>query len=662
MRSLKAVHIVLAAAVFALGLSPACSKKKTETPKGEAVASAKAEGAAKAAGKAEAGKGEAAPGTAKASAQQHSAAVAAGSGAPGAALVASMDAPAPVYGWGGVRSLDALIKWVGTLGMVPGPQLPMMVNQMLQMQLGLQSVDWLDWSKPVRVFTWHVGADKTEGAIVLPVKDKAAFTKAVPQTAKKADGGWTLSNPGGASFFATLIDDHHLALAASADAWKSAKNFAKGLVAKYRPSRLVEFRLMFDRLRKGSPKLLPGLRQQANQTLSQLESSDPDSAKVMREYTKALFDAAEKLETASFAVEDKAGDLLVHFEAVGTKDSAIATWAQQYRAHKLSGVNRIPANVWGAIAGLTASNKTTPVPEFAVDILKTAFNLTPQEVTTFRKLVSDLAAVQGNQWAMWVPTDAGAALAFEGWQDTRDGAKLREGMSKLLDFLWPKIVKNLSDKGLPPGTDLSSAKKALETIKKLLEPQGVAFEYGTAKQGGATVDYVTVGNLTKLAKQAAGKGGDEGAAFLGKLFGDTFSFAFAFGPKDLGFAVGPKARERAAAIATSKAAGKAPAMLQRALGALGGPAAFVFAADIGKAVEALRGLIEQAGGPAQQLASAAKGLMVWGGLTAPSNRALQFTMSLPLSGIAKLGAAMRPAGPPGGMPPGRGMPPAQGKP
>ena len=256
---------------------------------------------------------------------------------------------------------------------------------------------------------------------------------------------------------------------------------------------------------------------------------------------------------------------------------------------------------------------------------------------------------------MWAPIDAGAALAFEGWQDTRDGAKLREGMSKLLDFLWPKIVRNLSEKGLPPGTDLSSAKKALETIKSLLAPQGVTLEYGTAKQGGATVDYVSLGNLTKLAKQAAGQGDEEGAAFLGKLFGDTFSFAVAFGSKDLGFAVGPKARERAAAIATSKGAGKAPAMLERALGALGAPAAFVFAADIGKAIEAFRGLIEQAGGPAQQLASAAKGLMVWGGLTAPSSRALKLTMSLPLSGIAKLGGAMGAGGPPGG---GGRMPPA----
>lgn len=653
MQWIRAYALSTLVGILAVGLTAGvgCKSDKEETTQAEG----KAEGAAKAAEEGAKAAEEAAAGAAKAAEEAAKLAKSVGGTAEGvkaagekavdAAKAAvggptsgalSVEVPDDVVVVGGLKSFNDFVNTVNEITdmVAPVPGLRDTVETGLREGMGMKNLDWLDRDRPVKVGVMDPKKHGEAAFLAIPIKDKAAFEGALPET-KKADqeGNALMFEAGFTSIYANFVDGYAV-LSDSPKTWGAAKGFAEGGLAKFGPPTTIDGSIEVAHLLKSFSAELTEAREELKRTMKMM----PDvGASGMDAQVDFLFDLIQSIDRMGYSFKKDGVHALLGFDLLPIPGKVSGSLFKAYEGREVALLDRVPEGSYLVVAANTDPKAGMDFfnsfgRDMAMGQLKEVFKFSDTDIKAFEAIQDEGMKLTTGESLFVIHPEGEVALAMTAFSRVTDGKATRANLHKLMDLLWPKIIEMLKAEAggdIPPNFDLSTFTKAVQSAGVFLEPQGVKMTVRSEEKSGVMIDALDIS--VDWAK--AGVDGPE-LDTIKAVAGDKFQAVVAYGKDSYAFTFGAKAEERALAFINGKA-GKTPAGIREALKNGRGKSGMLFYASVIDGLKAFQGVPELAEIKASVSASRINNGV---GLTcaAGGNDALGCTVDVPLDHIKEV--------------------------
>lgn len=511
---------------------------KAEAPTGEAPKAEAAKGEAPKAG--EPAAGEAPKGDVKASS-------------------APIALPAGVAAYAGIRSLDDFTSVSTSVvdKVQPVPGLGLLFSAGLAKTLGVSAGDWLDTSKPIRVAIANPKESRKPGVLVLPLRSREAFEKALPAEREAGADGAAFKYKAGENDAWIAFAGDNAVFARDPKTLAALKELVEGPLLAWAPADPAELHVSGANLTAMFAQELQMARARITEKVSGKAEGlpFPEAAEGLQKAIAWVFDSIDAIETAQISVRVDGDHVMVPLTLHAKKGSALETTFGAVQGRGITLLDYVPATTYFAMGMAFDPKSCGSWTDAGIALLAKGANLPEAEQARLRELLSGAAAVQTGESALAFSKEGTLAMGVLYVGGTRDGAKLREASLGAAAILWDLAVKAIVAKeGAPPAPiDLSTFPKAIETLAPVVAPFGVTLALGKVDHANGPVDTLTL--KLDYDNMPFAKEDPQAVEVMKSAVGDTIVFALGFGKDAWAFAVGPETATRVGDIVDGKKTG-----------------------------------------------------------------------------------------------------------
>ncbi len=486
-------------------------------------------------------------------------------------------APAPkvdldgdIVGVAWIPGVDALFGLVKAKADKFGFPLPLTKEAALaQVQAGakLKSLDWLALDKPILVVAFNPKKySSNNGAILIPIKGGADAVKAaLPEDFKADEGGNALAAEiAGEKVYVNFQGDHAV-VTGSGTIFGEKKDAIAGAAKAYKGTGAISIMASATNLRTIFKDELGMMRKQIADLkpmlIKELEREMPMPGmggmdKLIDFYVDMLNTTIEESDQISIALDvgdDGNWSLPI---AVSTKSGGkLSELAGKLANADLSYAKGVPANAWLAFGGHMDPKAFDGLMKYSMDMVTGMLKLSEDEASKLKGQMDGLMALQdGRTWVAFY-ADGNFPMAIAGATGTADGAKYEKLFNEYLSLILGKAM-TLAKDVMPPqlaGLPTDDFGKLITALNTLTSAAGVRMEAGTKKDGDVSVSSLSITADLDLIAKVAGPAQAAEVKRVTDILGNKIEFAMAYGPKNIGMAVGPNAAKTAADVAKGSA-------------------------------------------------------------------------------------------------------------
>ena len=480
-----------------------------------------------------------------------------------ASTSAPLTMPAGVVGYGGVRSLDDFTSVVTSVvdKVQPTPGLGLMFSAGLSKTLGVSPGDWLDTSKPIRIAIANPKESRKPGVLILPLKSREAFEKALPAEREAGADGAAFKYKAGENDAWISYAGDAVVFARDAQTLAALKAFVEGPLVGWTPSDPAEIGVSVANLTSMFAPELQKARGKVTEKLSRRADRIPfpGAAEGLEKAIAWVFDSIDSVDGATVGLRVDGDHVLVPLTLRAKKGSALEQAFGGSKGPAITLLDYVPPTTYFALGTRFDPKSCGDWSGVGVAILAKLMNLPEAAQTRLTELMKSAEEVQTGESVLAFSKEGTLAMGMLYVGGTRDGAKLRAATIETAGILWAGASKAIIAKegAPPPPIDLSTFPKAIETLAPVVAPFGVTLTLGNVAHPNGPVDTLTLKiDYTKI---PLAKAEPEAVEVMKSAVGDTIVFALGYGKDAWAVAVGPDAATRVGDIVDGKKTG-APAI------------------------------------------------------------------------------------------------------
>lgn len=471
--------------------------------------------------------------------------------------------PADVVAYAGVRGLDDFVTQATTVvnQVKPVPGLGMVFSAGLAKSLGFSATDWIDGARPIRVAVANPKDSPKPAVIALPMKSREAVEGALPAEREAGADGAAFKYKAGANDAWVAFTADAVVFARDPKVLARLQPFVAGPLASWAPTDAFELHVSVANLTTMFAPEVAKARARITEKIvgRATDSPFPEAAEWLQKAIAWSFDTIGDLDTATLGVRIDGARVLLPLTVRAKSGSGLQAALAGGGGRPVTLLDYAPASSWFAVGASVDPTSGVSWTEIGVTLLAEGMKLSDADKARLLELVKTSAGLQTGETAVALSREGSMSLAVLYVGGTKDGAKQREAMLGAWDLLWTKGVERAAaEKGAPPpGIDLSSLSKAIETVGAELAPLGITLTAGSEARPGGQVDSLTA--RIDFAKFPPALEDPQQAELMKSLFGDTMSLALGFGKERYAVALGPEAAARVREVIDGKKAA-APAL------------------------------------------------------------------------------------------------------
>ena len=478
--------------------------------------------------------------------------------------------PDNVIAYGGIKSLDDLSARVTSVAneIKPTPGLDAVMSGAIAKGLGLSSLDWLDTSKPIVFAVSNPKESDAPFALVLPMKSKEAFEKALPEAHEAGVDGAAFKYKQGASDTFVSYAGDRVVIAEDAKAAQQLRGFIEGGLAAYAPQSTLEVTVSIANSNRIYAAEVAAARASMTErtALAKHLEGDPagsplnDAIGALGDDLQWFFDLVPQIDAATFALRLDGDHVMLPLTITAKKDTALDTLLDTARGPSLTLLDYVPATSYLVLGANVDPAKLAKWTDLGFSLLAAKMKLTDEDTATMRALLQKTSALQTGETVVAFHKDGPAALSMLVLGGTTDGAKLREASVELYGMLWTKGIEYMkaTEGGPKKDLDLSTFPKAIEALSVMAAPLGVTLALTSEAKGEGTIDALSIG--IDYAKLPVTTDNPKEAAVMKAVFGERIVIAVGHGKERRAIAVGADATARVTEVLEGKKTAPSPAL------------------------------------------------------------------------------------------------------
>ena len=469
-----------------------------------------------------------------------------------------------VAGYAALSSLDGFKKMAADMmakfQFLPAAMVPAMIDDGIKGPLQVQSLEWLDGSRPIVTVFGDLREQQDEGLLCMPLASKALFEKSLPPSVEKDQDGnqYKTIDPMGQPSYMNVLGDSHVVLTPAANVFGKYEKLLQRDLAKVKPERTIEVVIRGEGVRSLTRGELDAAKKELEKAVDTPEVKEElEKAGLQRDQAMKLFAMIEEIRTVEFRAYVTEGRFILQTDLSANDGTTLGNvLSTQAKGDIESLLGLIPADAYFASAALGVTGSL--LKELGLNQAQLGGTAGLISEVFDQKLPKDTAkeleealqeAVDGysdRPTVGFLYKSGTSPLAFVNLTLDPSAVESQKKLEKVFAVLWKGLAQVIiADAGeVPPGVvvDPTSFSKSFESIKGLAAPFGVTLSKSVkAGTNGVTVD----GYRAKVAYEAlpdyeASKA--ELNAVKG-LLGDTFEVALGSSKDRLGSAFGPAAVE-----------------------------------------------------------------------------------------------------------------------
>lgn len=471
--------------------------------------------------------------------------------------------PADVAAYGGIRGLDDFVTQTTTVvdQIKPVPGLGLLFSAGIAKTFGVGGVDWLDTSKPIRVAIANPKDSPKPAVIAFPMKSREALEKALPAEREAGADGAAFKYKAGSNDAWISFAGDSVIFARDPKVLTRLQPFVAGPLASWSPTDAFELKVSIANLTTMFAPEIEKVRAKVTEKVAgrAADIPFPEVAEWLQKAVTWTFATVAELDTATLGVRIDGDHVMFPLTLHAKAGSALEKTFTGEHGRALTLLDYAPATSWFAIGASGDPKAGAGWSEIAIALLAEGMKLPAEDKAKLLGLVKTSSELQTGETAIALSRDGSMSLAALVVGSTKDGAKLREAMLGATSMLWSKGAERVAaEKGpIPPGVDISTFQKAIESVGVLAAPVGVTMTLGSEPHADGPVDFLTI--KVDYTKMPVAQGDPQEIEVLKSVIGDTITIALGFGKERYALAIGPDATARVGAVIDGKTAG-APAV------------------------------------------------------------------------------------------------------
>jgi len=406
--------------------------------------------------------------------------------------------PEDVLGYGGFSSFGSLSEAIypaaGRFGWNVPP--PRALLQIVAGMLGVQSCDWLDQERPIRIVVLSPGLASVPLILDMPTRSRETLVTAFPASADSKDGE-LYRYESGKTVLHVLVLEGRAVFSFSEKAILTLRPFLEGELATYAPRHVLQGAIAVGRIRSQYSAQLSAVESELLQDASPGGIPGADTtADIQRQALKHAFALIRGIERLEFGADIRDATLAVKLDGLIRPGSEGQLLISPLMGRVEVHAARLPANSYAVMA--------VNLPPVMLDVAGSlafgslARKLALDDPEALSKLWREVSStLTGDLAGGLYLDDGGCPLGIDLFVGVNSATESRQALSALAEEALrqlgaPSVLEKAGMLDMAYKLDLSSLSGAITSVGRLGETYGFVFSTVEAAEGGTSIYGVSL--------------------------------------------------------------------------------------------------------------------------------------------------------------------------